>query len=153
MLIRLKSSFIETVSQLNANFSEKEKQQMASNIESKYNEIISVIKDLEQKKIKSEQKIIEIGNIGNRVFALSIYYSSETETGDIPLSITQLIPTISPVRIDIMSKLQQQQQQQQQSNNMNATYLKAGQVYDDGDIHVKYVKEALEEDEGLRPIE
>jgi len=148
MLIRLESSFIDTVSQLNANFSEKEKQQMASNIESKYNEIISVIKDLEQKKIKSEQKIIEIGNIGNRVFALSIYYSSETENGDIPLSITQLIPTISPVRIDIMSKLQQQQ-----TNNMNATYLKAGQVYDDGDIHVKYVKEALEEDEGLRPIE
>jgi len=150
MLIRLESSFIDTVSQLNANFSEKEKQQMASNIESKYNEIISIIKDLEQKKIKSEQKIIEIGNIGNRVFALSIYYSSETEYGDIPLSITQLIPTISPVRIDIMSKLQQQQQQ---TNNMNATYLKAGQVYDDGDIHVKYVKEALEEDEGLRPIE
>jgi acetate kinase len=149
MLIRLESSFIDTVSQLDANFSEKEKQQMASNIESKYNEIISIIKDLEQKKVKSEQKIIEIGNIGTRVFALSIYYSSETENGDIPLSITQLIPTISPVRIDIMSKLQQQQQ----SNNMNATYLKAGQVYDDGDIHVKYVKEALEEDEGLRPIE
>ena len=149
MLIRLESSFIDTVSQLNANFSEKEKQQMASNIESKYNEIISIIKDLEQKKVKSEQKIIEIGNIGSRVFALSIYYSSETENGDIPLSITQLIPTISPVRIDIMTKLQQQQQ----SNNINATYLKAGQVYDDGDIHVKYVKEALEEDEGLRPIE
>src|SRR3954447_3262934 len=149
MLIRLESSFIDTVSQLNANFSEKEKQQLASNIESKYNDLISIIKDLEQKKVKSEQKIIEIGNIGNRVFALSIYYSSESETGDIPLSITQLIPTISPVRIDIMSKLQQQQQ----SNNTNATYLKAGQVYDDGDIHVKYIKEALEEDEGLRPIE
>src|SRR3954452_20012167 len=147
MLIRLESSFIDTVSQLNANFSEKEKQQLASNIESKYNDLISIIKNLEQKKVKSEQKIIEIGNIGNRVFALSIYYSSETETGDIPLSITQLIPTISPVRIDIMSKLQQQQQQQQ-SNNTNATYLKAGQVYDDGDIHVKYVKEVLEEDEG-----
>src|SRR6476661_7922302 len=149
MLIRLESSFIDTVSQLNANFSEKEKQQLASNIESKYNDIISIIKDLEQKKVKSELKIIEIGNIGTRVFSLSIYYSSETETGDIPLSITQLIPTISPVRIDIMSKLQQQQQQQ----SINATYLKAGQVYDDGDIHVKYVKEALEEDEGLRPIE
>jgi hypothetical protein len=148
MLIRLESSFIDTVSQLNANFSEKEKQQLASNIESKYNDLISIIKDLEQKKVKSEQKIIEIGNIDTRVFALSIYYSSETETGDIPLSITQLIPTISPVRIDIMSKLQQQQ-----SNNTNATYLKVGQVYDDGDIHVKYVKEVLEEDEGLRPIE
>jgi hypothetical protein len=150
MLIRLESSFIDTVSQLDANFSENDKQTLASNIESKYNEIISIIKDQEQKKVKSEPKIIEIGNIGNRVFALSIYYSSETETGDIPISITQLIPTISPVRIDIMSRLQQQQQQ---SDNMNSTYLKAGQVYDDGDIHVKYVKEAIEEDEGLRPIE
>src|SRR5919112_4946253 len=110
MLIRLESSFIDTVSQLNANFSEKEKQQLASNIESNYNEIISIIKDLEAKKTNSEPKIIEIGNIATRTFALSIYYSSETETGDIPLSITQLIPTISPVRIDIMSKLQQQKQ-------------------------------------------
>jgi hypothetical protein len=150
MLIRLEPSFIDTVSQLNSNFSEKEKQQLASNIESKYNDIISIIQDIEQKKVKSEPKIIEIGNIGTRVFALSIYYSSETETGDIPLAITQLIPTISPARIDIMSKLQQQQQQQ--SNNINSTYLKAGQVYDDGDIHAKYVKEAIEEDEGLRPI-
>jgi acetate kinase len=149
MLIRLEPSFIDTVSQLNTDFSEKEKLQLASNIESKYNDIISIIKDLEQKKIKLEPKIIEIGNIGSRVFALSIYYSSETETGDIPTSITQLIPTISPVRVDIMSKLQQQKQ----SNDTDSTYLKAGQVYDDGDKHVKYVKEAIEEDEGLRPIE
>ena len=149
MLIRLESSFIDTVSQLNSNFSENEKQQLASHIESKYNDIISLIKDLEQKKVKSEPKIIEIGNIGTRAFALSIYYSSETETGDIPLTITQLIPTISPVRIDIMCKLQQQKQ----SDNTNSTYLKAGQVYDDGDKHVKYVKEAIEEDEGLSPIE
>lgn len=149
MLIRLEPSFIDTVSQLNTDFSEKEKQQLASNIESKYNDIISIIKDLEQKKAKSEPKIIEVGNIGTRVFALSIYYSSETETDDIPRSIIQLIPTISPVRIDIMSKLQQQSQ----SNNTDSTYLKAGQVYDDGDMNVKFVKEAVEENEGLRPIE
>lgn len=149
MLIRLEPSFIDTVSQLNTDFSEKEKQQLASNIESKYNDIISIIKDFEQKKAKSESKIIEVGNIGTRVFALSIYYSSETETDDIPRSIIQLIPTISPVRIDIMSKLQQQSQ----SNNTDSTYLKAGQVYDDGDMDVKFVKEAVEENEGLRPIE
>lgn len=149
MLIRLEPSFIDTVSQLNTDFSEKEKQQLASNIESKYNDIISIIKDFEQKKAKSESKIIEVGNIGTRVFALSIYYSSETETDDIPRSIIQLIPTISPVRIDIMSKLQQQSQ----SNNTDSTYLKAGQVYDDGDMNVKFVKEAVEENEGLRPIE
>ena len=56
MLIRLESSFIDTVSQLNANFSEKEKQQLASNIESKYNDLISIIKDLEQKKINQNKK-------------------------------------------------------------------------------------------------
>jgi acetate kinase len=147
MLIRLEPSFIDTVSQLDTYFSEKEKHKLASNIESKYNYIISIIKDLEDKKINSEPKIIEIGNIGSRVFSLNIYYSSETETIDTPVSITQLIPTISPVRMDIMSKLQQQ------TNNDASTYLKAGQVYDDGDIHVKYIKEAIEEDEGLRPIE
>lgn len=147
MLIRLEPSFIDTVSQLDTDFTEKEKHKLASNIESKYNYIISIIKDLEDKKINPEPKIIEIGNIGSRVFSLNIYYSSETETIDIPISITQLIPTISPVRMDIMSKLQQQ------TNNDDSTYLKAGQVYDDGDIHVKYIKEAIEEDEGLRPIE
>jgi hypothetical protein len=147
MLIRLEPSFIDTVSQLDTDFSEKEKHKLASNIELKYNYIISIIKDLEDKKINSEPKIIEIGNIGSRVFSLNIYYSSETETIDTPISITQLIPTISPVRMDIMSKLQQQ------TNNDASTYLKAGQVYDDGDIHVKYIKEAIEEDEGLRPIE
>jgi hypothetical protein len=149
MLIRLEPSFIDTVSQLETDFSEKEKQQLASKIELKYHDIISTIKNLEQKKVKLEPDIIELGNIGSRAFALSIYYSSETETGDIPTSIIQLIPTISPVRIDIMSKLQQQKQ----SINTDSTYLKAGQVYDDGDIHAKYTKEAIEEDEGLRPIE
>jgi hypothetical protein len=147
MLIRLEPSFIDTISQLDKGFAEKEKQKVASNIESKYNHIISIIKDLEDNKVNSEPKIIEIGNIGSMVFSLNIYYSSETETSDIPISITQLIPTISPVRMDIMSKLQQH------TNNADSTYLKAGQVYDDGDIHVKYIREAIEEDEGIRPIE
>jgi hypothetical protein len=30
--------------------------------------------------------------------------------------------------------------------------LKAGQVYDDGDIHSKYINEMVEEDEGRRPM-
>jgi len=152
MLIRLEPSFIDTVSQLNANFSENEKQTLASNIESNYDNIIHIIKDLEAKKTRSESKIIELGNIGSRSFSLSIYYSGETETDDIPLSITQLLPTISSVRIDIMYKLFQKQQQQH-SDNTKASYLKAGQVYDDGDIHAKYLKEVLEEDEGIKPIE
>src|SRR6476661_4682649 len=99
MLIRLESSFIDTVSQLNANFSEKEKQQLASNIESKYNDIISIIKDLEQKKVKSGLKIIEIGNMGGRVFGVRIYYSSGAGTGGVPVSVARLVPAVSPVRM------------------------------------------------------
>ncbi len=37
--------------------------------------------------------------------------------------------------MDIMYKLYQKQQQH--SESINSSYLKAGQVYDDGDIHAK----------------
>jgi hypothetical protein len=30
--------------------------------------------------------------------------------------------------------------------------LKAGQVYDDGDTHSRFINEIIEEDEGRRPI-
>ncbi len=153
MIIRLEQSFIETVSQLNSNFSEGEKQKLATSIESKYDDILSIIKEQEGKKANPEPKIIELGSIGSRLFSLSLYYNGDSGNGDIPLSITQLLPTISPVRIDIMSKLhqKQQQQQQQQTNGNDSSYLKAGQVYDDGDIHSRYVDEIIEEDEGMRP--
>ncbi len=147
MIIRLEQSFIETLSQLNANFSEAEKQTLAANIESKYDDIQSIIKDQESKKENLEPKIIELGNIGPRFFSLSLYYNGDSEDDDIPLSITQILPTISPVRIDIMSRLQQHQ-----SNSTDASYLKAGQVYDDGDTHSKFVDEVVEEDEGMRPL-
>ena len=68
MLIRLDQSFVETVSQLNANFSEGEKQTLAASIESKYDNILSIIKDKENsKKVKSKPEIIELGNIGSRI--------------------------------------------------------------------------------------
>ncbi len=148
MLIRLERSFIETGSRLNPPFSEAEKNALAASIESKYDTILSIIKDLEDKKLKLEPKVIELGNIGSRCFSSSLYYSVDPENDDIPLLITNLLPTISPVRIDIMAKLQQQQQ----PNDVSSSYLKAGQVYDDGDIHSKYVNEMIEEDEGRRPI-
>jgi hypothetical protein len=148
MLIRLERSFIETGSRLNPPFSEAEKNALAASIESKYDTIISIIKDIEDKELKLEPKVIELGNIGSRCFSLSLYYSVDSENDDIPLLITNLLPTISPVRIDIMAKLQQQQQ----PNDVSSSYLKAGQVYDDGDIHSKYVNEMIEEDEGRRPI-
>jgi hypothetical protein len=148
MLIRLERSFIETGSRLNPPFSEAEKNALAASIESKYDTIISIIKDIEDKKLKLEPNVIELGNIGSRCFSLSLYYSVDSKNDDIPLLITNLLPTISPVRIDIMAKLQQQQQ----PNDVSSSYLKAGQVYDDGDIHSKYVNEMIEEDEGRRPI-
>jgi hypothetical protein len=157
MLIRLEPSFIETASKLNSEFSAADKQTLAANIESKYDEIISVVKDLENKKEKLDPKIIELGNISSRSFSLNLYYSWESENDDVPISITQLLPTISPVRVDIMTKLQQygeqqQPQQHQQSNDVNPSYLKAGQVYDDGDTHSRYINEIIEEDECRRPI-
>ena len=143
MLIRLEQSFVETVSQLNANFSEAEKQTLAASIESKYDNILSIIKDKENNKnVKSKPEIIELGNIGSRSFSLSLYYSEDSENDDIPLSVTQLLPTISPVRMDIMASLQQQQ-----SNGNGLNYLKAGQVYDDGDIHSKYIDEIIKEED------
>jgi hypothetical protein len=150
MIIRLEQSFVDTVSQLNSSFSEGEKQKLATSIESKYEDIISIIKDQEGKKSNLEPKIIELGSIGSRLFSLSLYYNGDSENDDIPLSITQLLPTISPVRIDIMSKLHQKQQQQQTNGN-DSSYLKAGQVYDDGDTHSRYVDEIIEEDDGMRP--
>jgi glycyl-tRNA synthetase (class II) len=153
MLIRLEPSFIETASKLNSEFSAADKQTLAANIELKYDEIISVVKDLENKKEKLDPKIIELGNISSRSFSLHLYYSWESENDDVPISITQLLPTVSPVRVDIMTKLQQQQSQPSpQSNNVNPSYLKAGQVYDDGDTHSRYINEIIEEDEGRRPI-
>jgi hypothetical protein len=150
MIIRLEQSFIETVSQLNSNFSEGEKQNLATSIESKYADILAIIKDQEGKKADLEPKIIELGSIGSRLFSLSLYYNGDSGNDDIPLSVTQLLPTISPVRIDIMSKLHQKKQQQQTNGN-DSSYLKAGQVYDDGDTHSRYVDEIIEEDEGMRP--
>ena len=148
MIIRLEQSFIETVSQLTSNFSEGEKQKLATSIESKYDDILSIIKEQEGKKANLEPKIIELGSIGSRLFSLSLYYNGDSGNDDIPLSITQLLPTISPVRIDIMSKLHQKQQP---TNGNDSSYLKAGQVYDDGDTHSRYVDEIIEEDDGMRP--
>jgi len=42
--------------------------------------------------------------------------------------------------MDIMATLHKQ------SSDGNLTYLKAGQVYDDGDIHSKYLEEITEEE-------
>ena len=58
---------------------------------------------LEQEKSKDKSKptALELGNIGSRFFAFSIYYNDDMD--DVPISIRELIPTISPVRLDLMA--------------------------------------------------
>jgi len=76
-----------------------------------------------------------LGNIGGRFFALNIYYSRDEVADDIPMSIRELLPSQSPVHIDVMATISQS------PSNSQENYLKVGQVYDDGDIHSHYLKE------------
>ncbi len=63
---------------------------------------------LEQDKTKDKSKptLLELGNIGSRFFAFNIYYNDNLE--DVPINIRELIPTISPVRIDLMATTKKQ---------------------------------------------
>ena len=54
---------------------------------------------------------------------------------DIPMSIRELLPSQSPVHMDIMDTISQS------PGNSQENYLKVGQVCDDGDIHSHYLKE------------
>ena len=140
MIIRLEQPFIETLKQLGENFSGSDRQRLAENIDSKYDNIRSILKEQENNKIDFEPKIVEIGEIDHRTYTLNLYKSKDSENDDIPLEITQLLPTISPVRIDIMATLHRQ------SSNSDLTYLKVGQIYDDGDIHSKYLEEIMKDE-------
>jgi hypothetical protein len=76
-----------------------------------------------------------LGNIGGRFFALNSYYSRDEVVDDIPMSIRELLPSQSPVHIDVMATISQS------PGNSQENYLKVGQVYDDGDVHLHYLKE------------
>jgi hypothetical protein len=105
---------------------------------------------LEQEKSKNKSKptLLELGNIGSRFFAFSIYYNDDMD--DVPISVRELIPTISPIRLDLMAKTGATPTQSS-TTDVNSTYLKAAQVYDDGSIKAKYFAEAIREDEGISP--
>jgi hypothetical protein len=75
MLIRLEPTFINTVKQLNQPFSEVDKEKLSELIELNYNKVRAVISAEEQDKEKSKPTAIELGNIGTRFFALSLYYT------------------------------------------------------------------------------
>ena len=147
MLLRLENSFIQLSNKLGKSFSEEGKGKLAKFVEEKYDEIRKVISELEKFKRQSEPNIIELGNTGGRFFALNIYYSKDDMGDDIPISVKQLLPSQSPVHMDIMASISDS------PGNLQENYLKAGEVYDDGDIHSHYIKEIRQEDLGISPMD
>ncbi len=150
MIIRLEDSFIKLAQQLGKPFSEAEKHRLAEFISDSitYDKIRSVISDQERAKERSKPTIIELGNIDERYFALNAYYNDQIED-NIPLSIRELLPTISTVYMDVMASMSQTDP----GNDTRQNYIKVAQVYDDGDIHAHYINEIIQEDSGIFPIE
>jgi hypothetical protein len=150
VIIRLEDSFIKLAQQLGKPFSEAEKHRLAEFISDSinYDKIRSVITEQERAKERSKPTIIELGNIDERYFALNAYYNDQMED-NIPLSIKELLPTISPVYIDVMASMSQTAP----GNDTRQNYIKVAQVYDDGDIHARYINEIIQEDSGILPIE
>ena len=142
MLIRLEQSFIELAEKLNDRFSDQDREELSQTIEANYEKIRLIMLEQEKARDNSKPTLLQLGNIGSRSFGFNIYYNHDLD--DVPISIRQLIPTISPVRLHLMVK-------KTESAEPNSTYLKAAQVYDDGSIQAKYYAEAIREDEGIKP--
>jgi hypothetical protein len=147
MLLRIESPFVQLANKLGNPFSEEEKVKLAKAIESNYDKVRAVILAQEKAKEQSRPTVIELGNLGTRFFALNIYYNDDKMGDDIPMSVRQLVPSISPVRIDVMATISRS------SNNSQENYVKVAQAFDDGDIHAHYLKEIIEEDNGIRPVD
>jgi hypothetical protein len=98
----------------------------------------------EKSKDKSKPSLLQLGNIGFRLFGFNIYYNDDVD--DVPISIRELIPTILPARLDLMATIKKTK-----SDSPSSIYAKAAQVYDDGSIKAKYYVEAIKEDEGIKP--
>ena len=149
MLIRLEHTFLDMTQKLNKPFSLADKEKLAEAVELNYNKIRSVMSAQEMVKERSKPTVIELGNIGSRFFALNIYYSADKNRDDIPKSIEQLLPSISPAYVDVMATTTAHQS----PDDPNATYIKVAQIYDDGSLNSKYLEEVVKEDEGLSPSE
>ncbi|MGC2572883.1 MAG: hypothetical protein WA364_15335 [Candidatus Nitrosopolaris sp.] len=142
MLIWLEQSFIESAEKLNDKFSDQDREELSQMIEANYEKIRLIMQDQEKSKDNYNPTLLQLGNIGSRSFGFNIYYNDDVD--DVTISIRQLIPTISPVRLDLMVK-------RTESAEPNSSYLKAAEVYDDGSIRAKYYTEAIREDEGIKP--
>ena len=148
MLVRFEQAFLETAQKLKNPFTPADKQKLAENIGLNYSKIMSVISAQEKAKENSKPTIIELGNISSRFFALNIYYNADENRDDIPKSIQELLPSISPVNVNVMATTTAHQV----PDDPDVTYLKVAQVYDDGSTHSKYLDEVRKEDEGISPF-
>lgn len=151
MIIRLEDSFIKLVQQLGKPFSEADKHRLAELVSSNiiYEKLRSVISDQERAKERLKPTVIELGNIDERYFALNAYYDEDQTIDNTPSSIRELLPTISPVQIDIMANMPKADS----DNDTKQNYIKVARIYDDGDIHSHYVNEVINEDNGIVPID
>jgi hypothetical protein len=149
MIIRIENTFIELANKLHKPFTGTDKDRLAKALELNYDKIRSVISDQERDKEGSKPTVIELGNIDERYFALNAYYNEDQLEDNIPLSIRELLPTISPVRLDVMASMSQTASDSVAKQN----YMKVAQVYDDGDIHSHYVNEVIQEDSGILPMD
>ena len=151
MIIRLEDSFIKLTQKLDKPFSEVDKHQLAELISNSatYEKIHSIILKQEKAKWQSKPTVIELGNINGYYFALNTFYNQDQMEDNIPLSIRELLPTISPVQIDVMVSMAEKDSDNESTQN----YIKAARVYDDGDFHSHYVNEVIQEDSGILPID
>ena len=154
MLIKLQQSFIESAEKINDRFSGQDREELSEAIEANYANIRLIMLEQEKSKNKSKPTLLELGNIGSRFFAFSIYYNDDVD--DVPISVRELIPTISPVRLDLMATTTKATKTgatltHSSTADPNSTYLKGAQIYDDGAIKATYFAEAKREDEGIRP--
>jgi hypothetical protein len=147
MLVRLDQAFLETTQKLKNPFTPADKQKLAEDIGINYKKIMSIISAQELAKDNSKPTIIELGQIGSRFFALNIYYNTDQNREDVPRNIQRLLPTISPVKVDVLATTSAHQV----PDDPNVTYLKVAQIYDDGSTHSKYLDDVRKEDEGISP--
>ena len=148
MLVKLDQAFLETTQKLKSPFTPADREKLAEDIELNYNKIMSIISAQELAKENSKPTIIELGNIGPRFFALNIYYNTDENREDVPRIIEQLLPSISPVKVDVLATTTAHQG----PDDPNVTYLKVAQIYDDGSRDSKYLDEVRKEDEGISPF-
>ena len=140
MILRLESMFLQTTNKLGNPFSEENKENLARLVENNFNKIRNAITLQEQLKEEYKPSVIESRR------KLHAHYRDDMGD-DIPMSIRELLPTQSLIRMDILASISDP------TGNTEESYMKAGEVYDDGDIHSHYLKEVKFEDQGVRPVD